>query len=147
MTLEKLKLTVNGTDSYVISMIETVDLRSSKDAFSIAPPGLAASENILLGISGMNADITVNFRIHDDGTDKSDGTAPTSITSIEDQIRWLEDTIQDPAFDATWELDHLTGNAVENDEVFFEELSTTPISRESPRCRQATISLRRGGSV
>jgi hypothetical protein len=147
MTLEKLKLTVNGTDSYVISMIETVDLRSSKDAFSIAPPGLAASENILLGISGMNADITVNFRIHDDGTDKSDGTAPTSITSIEDQIRWLEDTIQDPAFDATWELDHLTGNAFENDEVFFEELSTTPISRESPRWRQATISLRRGGSV
>jgi len=147
MPLEKLKLTVNGTDSYVISMIQTVDLRSSKDAFSIAPPGLAASENILLGISGMNADITVNFRIHDDGSDKSDGTAPTSITSIEDQIRWLEDTIQDPAFDATWELDHLTGNAFDNDEVFFEELSTTPISRESPRWRQATISLRRGGSV
>jgi len=147
MPLEKLKLTVNGTDSYIISMIQTVDLRSSKDAFSIAPPGLAASENILLGISGMNADITVNFRIHDDGSDKSDGTAPTSITSIEDQIRWLEDTIQDPAFDATWELDHLTGNAFENDEVFFEELSTTPISRESPRWRQATISLRRGGSV
>jgi hypothetical protein len=147
MTLEKLKLTVNGTDSYVISMIETVDLRSSKDAFSIAPPGLGASENILLGISGMNADITVNFRIHDDGTDKSDGTAPTSITSIEDQIRWLEDTIQDPAFDAKWELDHLTGNAFDNDEVFFEELSTTPISRESPRWRQATITLRRGGSV
>jgi len=147
MPLEKLKLTVNGTDSYIISMIQTVDLRSSKDAFSIAPPGLAASENILLGISGMNADITVNFRIHDDGSDKSDGTAPTSITSIEDQIRWLEDTIQDPAFDATWELDHLTGNAFDNDEVFFEELSTTPISRESPRWRQATISLRRGGSV
>jgi hypothetical protein len=95
----------------------------------------------------MNADITVNFRIHDDGTDKSDGTAPTSITSIEDQIRWLEDTIQDPAFDAKWELDHLTGNAFDNDEVFFEELSTTPISRESPRWRQATITLRRGGSV
>jgi len=147
MPLEKLKLTVNGTESYIISMIQTVDLRSTKEAFSIAPPGLAASENILLGISGMNADITVNFRIHDDGSDKSDGTAPTSITSIEDQIRWLEDTIQDPAFDATWELDHLTGNAFENDEVFFEEFSTTPISRESPRWRQATISLRRGGSV
>ena len=147
MPLEKLKLTVNGTDSYIISMIETVDLRSTKEAFSIAPPGLAASENILLGISGMNSDITVNFRIHDDGTDKSDGTAPTSIQSIEDQIRWLEDTIQDPAFDATWELDHLTGNAFENDEVFFEEFSPSPISRESPRWRQATISLRRGGSV
>lgn len=147
MPLEKLKLTVNGTDSYIISMIQTVDLRSTKEAFSIAPPGLGASENILLGISGMNADITVNFRIHDDGTDKSDGTAPTSITSIEDQITWLEDTIQAPAFDATWELDHLTGNAFENDEVFFEELSTTPISRESPRWRQATITLRRGGSV
>lgn len=147
MPLEKLKLTVNGTDSYIISMIQTVDLRSTKEAFSIAPPGLAASENILLGISGMNADITVNFRIHDDGSDKSDGTAPTSITSIEDQITWLEDTIQDPAFDATWELDHLTGDAFDNDEVFFEELSTTPISRESPRWRQATISLRRGGSV
>jgi len=147
MTLEKLKLTVNGTDSYIISMIDTVDLRSTKEAFSIAPPGLSASENILLGISGMNADITVRFRIHDDGSDKSDGTAPSSITTIEDQITWLEDTIQSPAFDATWELDHLTGDAFANDEVFFEEFSTTPISRESPKWREATISLRRGGSV
>jgi len=147
MPLEKLKLTVNGTDSYLISMIQTVDLRSTKEALSIAPPGLAASENILLGVSGMNADITITFSLHDDGTDKSNGTAATPITTIEEQIEWIEDSIQDPAFDATWTLDHLTGNAFNSDAVFFEEFSTTPISRESPRWRQSTITLRRGGSV
>ena len=147
MPLEKLELTVNGTDSYVISMIDSVELRSTKEAFSIAPPGLSASENILLGISGMNADISVNFRVHDAGDDKSNGTAPSAITSIEDQITWIEDTIQDPSFDAAWTLDHLTGDAFNNDEVFFEEFSVPVISRESPKWRRATLTLRRGGSL
>jgi len=139
MPLEKLELTVNGTDSYVISMIDSVELRSTKEAFSIAPPGL--------GISGMNADITVNFRVHDAGDDKSNGTAPSAITSIEDQITWIEDTIQDPSFDASWTLDHLTGDAFNNDDVFFEEFSVPLLSRESPKWRRATLTLRRGGSL
>ncbi len=147
MPLEKLELTVNGTDSYVVSMIDSVELRSTKEAFSIAPPGLSASENILLGLSGMNADITVNFRVHDAGDDKSNGTAPSPITSIEDQITFIEDTIQDPSFDAAWRLDHLTGDAFNNDEVFLEEFSVPVLSRESPNWRRATLTLRRGGSL
>lgn len=147
MPLEKLELTVNGTDSYVVSMIDSVELRSTKEAFSIAPPGLSASDNILLGLSGMNADITVNFRVHDAGDDKSNGTAPSPITSIEDQITFIEDTIQDPSFDAAWRLDHLTGDAFNNDEVFLEEFSVPVLSRESPNWRRATLTLRRGGSL
>ena len=147
MPLEELTLTLNGAQSYRISMIQTIDLRSTKDAFSIAPPGLAASENILLGISGMNADITVRFRIHDDGTDKADGTAESTVTTIEEQIEYIEDVIHDPGFDAGWELDHLTGNAFDSDEVFLEEFSTAVLDRESPKWRDATLTLRRGGSI
>ena len=128
-------------------MIQPIDLRSRKDAFSIAPPGLAASENILLGLSGMEADITIRFQIHDDGTDKADGTAASTVTTIEEQINYIEDVIHDPGFEAGWELDHLTGNAFNNDEVFLEEFSTAVLDRESPKWREATLQLRRGGSI
>ena len=147
MPLEELTLTLNGSQSYRISMIQTIDLRSRKDAFSIAPPGLAASENILLGLSGMEADITIRFQIHDDGTDKADGTAASTVTTIEEQIEYIEDVIHDPGFEAGWELDHLTGNAFNSDEVFLEEFSTAVLDRESPKWRDATLTLRRGGSI
>jgi hypothetical protein len=147
MPLEELTLTLNGSQSYRISMIQRIDLRSRKDAFSIAPPGLAASENILLGLSGMEADITIQFRLHDDGTDKADGTAASTVTTIEEQIQYIEDVIHDPGFDAAWTLDHLTGNAFAGDEVFLEEFTTAVLDRESPKWRDATLSLRRGGSI
>jgi hypothetical protein len=147
MPLEELTLTLNGSQSYRISMIQRIDLRSRKDAFSIAPPGLAASENILLGLSGMEADITIQFRLHDDGSDKADGTAASTVTTIEEQIQYIEDVIHDPGFDAAWKLDHLTGNAFDGDEVFLEEFTTAVLDRESPKWRDATLSLRRGGSI
>jgi len=167
--LEQLRLTLDNsgtTRSYDISMIQTVDVNSRKDAFSIAPPGLRSSENILLGVSGMQADINVNFVAHDDGTDKSNGTAPTSavvgvdsdgndvtysfdstVVTVEEQLLYLEHVMQAPDFGVTWELDHLTGSAFNGGQVFFENLDTPVISQSSPGWKEATIRLRRGGSV
>lgn len=150
MALEELKLTLNpSTDNlqYRITMIQEVRVRSRKNAFSISPPGLSARENILLGVSGMNADLQVRFAVHDDGTDKADGTHSSTVVSVEDQIRYLEDNIHAPDFGASWQLDHLTGAAFNNDEVFLEGVDVPILSRESPKWKECTLQLRRGKSL
>jgi len=153
MTLEKLRLKLdqnsNGAidQTYDIYPIDSVDIRSRKEAFSIAPPGLAASENILLGVSGMQADINVTFNAWDDGTDRANGTHTSTVTTIEEQTTYLEDVMHDPGFLATWELDHLTGSAFNDDEVFVESVEPTIISQQSPKWKPVRMTLRRGGSV
>jgi len=153
MTLEKLRLKLdqdgNGTvdRTYDIYPLDSVDINSTKDAFSIAPPGLAASENILLGVSGMNADITIQGNVWDDGSDRSNGTHGTTVTTVEEQNNYLEDTMHDPNFAASWQLDHLTGDAFNDDDVFVENIEVTPISLDSPKWKPVSIRLRRGSSV
>jgi hypothetical protein len=171
MALETLTLTLNpgaaDAREYTITMLESIDVSSRKDAFSIAPPGLASHRNILLGVSGMQADIDVSFRAHDDGTDKSNGTAPAdpvrigtdadgnsvtydfngSVVSVEDQLLYLEHIIHDEAFTSEWELDHDTGAAFNDAAVFVETVDISPIDRQSPLWKPVTLRLRRGRSV
>lgn len=148
--LERLTLTLNPGEvserQYEITMLDDVSLSSTKEAFSIAPPGLAASENILLGISGMQADITISWSIHDDGTDKANGTHDSTVVTVDEQITYLEDVIHAPDFGASWQLNHETGAAFNNDEVFMESLDPTVISNDSPKWKDATMRLRRGQS-
>jgi len=150
-TLERLTLTLNPGESdereYDVSMLQSVDVSSTKEAFSIAPPGLKASENILLGISGKQADITVRWNIHDDGTDKANGKHSSTVVTITEQTTYLEKTMQQPDFGAGWTLDHATGAAFNDDEVFLETVDVTPIDIEGPRWTPATLRFRRGSSV
>lgn len=150
MALEKLSLTLNPSGEgyeYEVSMIQEVKLRSRKSAFSIAPPGLAAAENILLGVSGMQADLEVRFMVHDDGSDKARGTYTSTVVTVEDQLEYLEDVIHAPDFDAGWTLDHKTGEAFSNDEVYLESIDVPLISRGSPKWKECRMALRRGSSV
>lgn len=151
--LEKLRLKVDPDsddtfeNTYDIYPIQSVDISSRKDAFSIAPPGLAASENILLGISGMQADISINCTLWEDGADRANGTHTSTVTTVEEQITYLEDVMHAPDFSAAWELTHLTGSAFSDDEVFVETIEPTVLSQQSPKWRSCRIGLRRGGSV
>lgn len=151
MTLEKLRLTLNpgesGERSYDIYPIETTDGSQTKDALSIAPPGLPPSGNILLGVSGMQADITINATAWNDGEDRANGTHTSTVVTVDEQIDYLRNTIHAPDFSASWELDHLTGGMFDDDEVFVEGVDPTYISRESPKWKPVTIRLRRGSSV
>jgi hypothetical protein len=148
--LERLTLTLNPGEvserEYEITMLESVTGSQTKEAFSIAPPGAAASENIFLGISGMEGDINVTWNIHDDGTDKANGTHDTTVVTVEEQIEYIRDVIHDPGFLASWQLNHETGSQFSNDEVFLENFDVPYIQRESPKWRQATMRLRRGRS-
>jgi hypothetical protein len=149
-TLEKLRLKLDedGDDrvehTYDIYPIQEVTINSRKNAFSIAPPGLAASENILLGVSGMEADIQIQATVWDDGSDRSGGE---NIVSVEEQITYLEDTMHAPDFLASWELDHLTGAAFNDDEVFVESIEPTVLSATERKWKSVRIGLRRGGSA
>lgn len=154
MALETLTLTLAG-DGYEYTFVPLAGVSESqrKDAVSIAPPGRPASENILLGLSGMQGEITINFAIHDDGTDRANGTAPAgeftndTVVTLEEQRRWLREFIHDPGFEASWSLTHDTGAAFDGDAVFVEEIDIPTLQRESPKWYRASVRLRRGSST
>lgn len=143
----------NDTYEYTMSPIGGVDESSEKPAFSIAPPGQAAKNNILLGIQGMQGNIRIQFFLHDDGTDKANGTAPTgvfaddTVVTIAEQREWLREYIHDPAFDTEWTLTHDTGDEFDGDTVFLESMDIPTLQQDSPKWHEASMRLRRGGSV
>lgn len=149
----RLKLHIDGDTStapdrtYDIYPVQSVDISSTKDAFSIAPPGLAARKNILLGISGMNADINISATVWDSGNDRSNGSHTSAVTTVAEQLDYLEATMHDPSFTAAWELDHLTGAAFNDDDVFVEVIDAPLISQTSPKWKEVTLRLRRGASI
>ena len=148
----RLELTTQGYQ-YDIYPLRGIDESQSKDAVSIAPPGQPPGENILLGIQGMQGDLTVNFALHDDGTDKANGTAPAgvfandTVVTVAEQREWLLDYVHAPDFDATWTLTHLTGDILDGLEVFVENPDVSYLQQESPKWTDASIRLRRGSSV
>jgi len=149
----RLKLDSDGDGAiertYDIYPIQSVDISSQKEAFSIAPPGLAARENILLGISGMQADITINAQAWEgpNSSDRANGTHTSTVTTVEEQLNYLEDTIHAPDFSAAWQLDHLTGAAFNDDAVFVEGIDTTVLSADQRKWKDISIRLRRGESI
>lgn len=168
--LEKLRLTLNPGDAderqFDIYPLQNIDIRSNKEAFSIAPPGLSSSRNILLGVSGMQADIGIDCTLYEDGADRSNGTAPTSaevgvdsnrdaitytfdgtVETVEEQHLYLEHVMQAPDFGSVWELEHVTGSAFNGEQVFVETVEPTVVSQENPTWKPCRIGLRRGGSV
>lgn len=170
MSLEELTLTLEATDNpnltdpleYTITVIQGAEDSQSKDAFSVAPPGLGPTENILLGVSGMQRDTEIRWAIHDDGTDKSNGTVSTAVTNgdipsgefendtvvtLSEQVRYLQDWIHDPDFNAGWTLDHATGGMYSSREVFIETIDTPTILQDSPRWLEARMALRVGSST
>jgi len=143
MSTDRLRIT-NTTDGYQyeIGPLRGVDERQTKDALSIAPPGQAAAKNILIGLKGQEADITIRFVLHDDGTDRANGTAPAgefaddTVVTIAEQREYIRRFVHAPAFDVTWQLDHPTGDEFNGDEVFLERV-------DIPTKRIGTHSLRK----
>lgn len=149
--LEQLRLTLNPGESterqYDIYPIREVSVSSRKEAFSIAPPGLAARENILLGVSGMQADLTVEAFLWNDGSDRANGTHTDTVTTVTEQARYLEDEMHAPDFAASWELDHTTGAAFNDDDIYVETIEPVLISLDNPKWKPVRFALRRGSSV
>lgn len=153
MAIEVLRLT-NTTDGYEydIRMIQDSNRGQTKDAFSISPPGSSPRDNILMGVSGMQSDVRIRFAMHDNGEDKANGTAPADFTNstvvtLAEQRRWLQEYMHAPTFSARWELDHVTGGMVNSLPVFVESVDIPLIQQDSRKWLEATIALRVGESV
>jgi len=153
MVRDQLKLTLDPNSDnyqYIIDMIQDVDDRQSKDATSISLPGQSYKKNVLMGISGQTSEIDISFYIHDDGTDKADGSYTSTVVSIDEQIDYLKNTMQAPSFSAKWELDKIQGDNVYSysaHPVFFEQVRMPTASRDSPNWRNCSISLVVGESI
>ena len=142
------------TYKYIISNIQTVSDSQSKDAMSIALPGQSYRKNILLGVSGQEADISIDFNIHNDGTDKSDGTISASssgdvtvrndtsisqATTVPEQQFYLKDHMQNPSFTASWKLNDPDGILYNDMEVFFADMDTDMINMDSPKWKSCRL--------
>jgi hypothetical protein len=152
--LEKVRLTLTGDGyEYDLYPLRGIDESQQKDAVSIAPPGQGPGENILLGIKGMEGDLTINFRLYDDGSDRANGTAPAGVFSndtvvtIAEQREWLLDYIHARDFQASWTLTHTTGDILDGLEVFVENIDVSYLQQDSPKWTDASIRLRRGKSI
>jgi hypothetical protein len=157
MAVARLRLE-NTTDGYQYDFYPIQDTQDTqrKEAFSIAPPGLAPSGNLLLGVSGMQGDITIRATLWNDGNDRANGTAPTgdftddTVETLAEQVEWLQDYIHAPDFSTAWELTHVNpqdGFMYNSDEVFVESIDVPTISADSPKWREVTVRLRKGQSV
>jgi hypothetical protein len=154
MSLETLTIELTGDGyQYVMKPLSGVDESQEKPAFSISPPGQSAANNILLGIQGQQGDIRIQFFLHDDGTDRANGTAPTgefaddTVVTIAEQREWLRDFVHAPAFDSQHTLTHDTGNEYSSMDVYLETIDIPTLQQDSPKWTQASMRLRRGGPV
>lgn len=150
MALEKFKLTLNpNSDDYQYLIYPIIDVRQnmSKDAVSIALPGQSARNNILMGLSGMESEITINFYIHDDGTDRANGSYSDEIKSLSDQVDYLLYTIYDSDFDSAWELDDVNGDLYDSEDVYLDEIDIPVLPQDSPKWLEARMRLIIGESI
>jgi len=152
----------NTTDPYEIkfSPIQEISPSQSKGAFSIAPPGLGPGNNIFLGISGQTNDIVLDTYLYNDGTDKSNGTAPDDdvlngeAVTLQEQYYYLKNYIHAPTFSARWDFVDSQGyhvnpdnNDVNGIEVFFEDFDVATISEDNEGWKPLRLGLREGRTV
>lgn len=152
-TLERLTLTLTTKSyEYEITNIIQVGTSQEKPQLSISVPGTPPSGNILIGVQGMQGDLPIRFRAHDNGTDKANGTAPAgefaddTVVTIEEQANWLEDFMHAPEVDSEWTLTHETGNRFNGDVVTLESVDVPTLVQDSPKWHEWNLRLRRGGN-
>lgn len=152
-TLERLtlELTTEGYQYEITNLIEA-GASQEKPQLSISVPGTSPSGNILIGIQGMQGELPIRFRAHNNGEDKALGTAPTgefdddTVVTISEQARYLEQFIHSPDINAEWTLDHQTGDRFNNDVVTLERMNTPTLVQDSPKWHEWDIRVRRGGN-
>ena len=96
--------------SALIRFAQLVDPRQEVPNTSLNIPGEKAEKNKLLRFSGQNKSYLIRAIIYNDGTDISQGTAPTGdfpdgVISLFDQIRYWEEFMQDPSLGASYKLE------------------------------------------
>lgn len=133
---------------YDLYPIQSVEPDQTKNATSISVPGQSPENNLLLGISGMARDISISFTVWDDGSDRANGSHSATVTTVEEQILYLEDVMHEPSFSAKWELQDLGGNLLRGGtNVFVENIAVPYLQDDSPKWKTGTMRIRVGESI
>lgn len=138
--------------------VQAADVTQRKSSFSITPPGQPAREGIFLSVSGMEADISIDATLYDDGTDRSNGTAPNNgflageAVTVQEQFQYLDQVIHGPDIATEWVLTDTEGwfigaDGTPGETVFFEEFSSPVLDETAERWRPIRLRFRRGRTV
>ena len=135
---------------YNLKLIQSISPRQNKPAMSIALPGMSATSNILMQLQGMERTYDITFYLYNDGTDKSEGTAPSGdfpngVKTVEEQMKWLMDYIHYYSTDAKWkiygDIFPSTGLDCQIIDISFQDDANTPLHT------QATIRITVGQGI
>lgn len=94
-----------GNFKYIFPTVANLGDRSFQPPIAFSLVGSDPEQTIIFRFVGKQRDIAIQFAIFNNGTDRSDGTAPLTpfpqgVVTIEDQIKFLEDYIFSSDYDA-----------------------------------------------
>jgi hypothetical protein len=95
-------ITITNTGNSKTFLFRTVGrlkVRTTGRPIQIPLPNSAPSVALLFRFIGQAREISFDFGLFNDGVDVSNGTESGTITTIQEQIEYLEDTIFRPNFD------------------------------------------------
>lgn len=163
MSLDELRITSNPNSSptytYIIGMVDEVTDTLEKPATTFTLPGESYKNNQLMGISGMENEIKIYWRMYNDGsTDYSNGTYTnasygTTINTIVEQVDWFKNYVYGENFSDTWyltdskEIYGPTTTPSSGLECHITNLDIPTYSNESPKWRDCMITVTVGKMV
>jgi len=83
------------------AVVEDLTDSLSRDVTSIPLPSNSSQDTVLFPLTGIEEDIEWSFILFDDGTDKSNGTSPSRIETLDEQREYLRNEIYTPGIDDT----------------------------------------------
>jgi len=162
MALDKLKLELvnDSGDNYEYSMYPITNILhgQEKPHVSISLPGQGPKDNIMMGFQGMTADLRIDFKIWNDGSDRANGSISSGVevrtnktlteaTTVNEQYLYLLYYMQDPTFDAKWKLTHTTGDRFDNLDVVVTNINIPALDMDSEKWLESSMDLTIGESI
>ena len=79
--------------------------RKSQPSLDVPVVNTDAANRIIFRFTGQAQDVLFSFAIFDDDTDVSNGTNPTTVKTVAEQVQYLQDDFFTHEFDTTWTLE------------------------------------------
>lgn len=95
--------------TFIFRCVSSFKPKKSQPATTVNLVQTPPASTVLFRFTGQLEEVAFTFAIFNDGVDVSDGTNPTPIITVAQQIQYLKDVIYTYEFDRTWALWDSTG--------------------------------------
>lgn len=95
---------VSASKEFIFSGVNNLSDRHSAPNIKINAPGKNSQDSIALNLSGLQRFISFDFKIVNDGEDKSGGTESGGVRTIDEQYQYLKNTILDGSTDVQYRI-------------------------------------------